>query len=47
MPKDAVCGPRLFGGTQCLDATGSATTVGTKVGLWNCNGGADQQWRLN
>ncbi|WP_371664399.1 hypothetical protein [Streptomyces sp. NBC_00280] len=47
MPKDAACGPRLYGGTQRLDATGSATTVGTEVELWNCNGGANQQWCLN
>jgi hypothetical protein len=28
----------------CLDVTGAATANGTKVELWTCNGGANQQW---
>jgi alpha-galactosidase len=36
---------RTFGGTQCLDANGSAS--GSPVTLWTCNGGTNQQWRLN
>ena len=30
----------------CLDAFGAATANGTKVILWSCNGGANQQWTL-
>jgi hexosaminidase len=30
---------------KCLDAAGAATRAGTPVELWDCNGGADQQWR--
>jgi alpha-galactosidase len=36
---------RTYGGTQCLDANGSAS--GSPVTLWTCNGGTNQQWRLN
>ena len=36
---------RTYGGTQCLDANGSAS--GSKVTLWSCNGGTNQQWQLN
>jgi len=28
----------------CLDVTGAATANGTKVELWTCNGGTNQQW---
>jgi hypothetical protein len=31
---------------RCLDDPGSSTTNGTKVDLWDCNGGANQQWTL-
>ena len=31
----------------CLDANGAATSNGTKIILWSCNGAANQQWRLN
>jgi len=34
-------------GTKCLDVPGRATTAGTKVEIWTCNGGTNQQWRLN
>jgi hypothetical protein len=30
-----------------LDAYNHQTTPGTKVEVWDCNGGANQQWRLN
>ncbi|MCM2416445.1 RICIN domain-containing protein [Streptomyces sp. RKAG290] len=29
----------------CLDVTGGSTANGTLVGLWTCNGGANQQWQ--
>ncbi|MFE0459081.1 ricin-type beta-trefoil lectin domain protein [Kitasatospora sp. NPDC058965] len=29
---------------KCLDATGNGTANGTKLELWDCNGGANQQW---
>jgi hypothetical protein len=34
-------------GTKCLDVPGHATTAGTKVEIWSCNGGTNQQWRVN
>jgi len=30
----------------CVDATGAATANGTKIVLWACNGGTNQQWSL-
>ena len=32
---------------MCLDAYGNGTTAGTKVDIWTCNGGANQQWNVN
>jgi non-reducing end alpha-L-arabinofuranosidase len=29
---------------RCLDITGGGTAVGTKVELWDCNGGGNQVW---
>jgi hypothetical protein len=29
-----------------VDATGAATGNGTKIILWACNGGTNQQWSL-
>jgi hypothetical protein len=29
---------------RCLDITGGGTTAGTKVELWDCNGGTNQKW---
>jgi hypothetical protein len=48
----AVAGPpppasgRIVGAQsgRCLDVTGQATTNGTAAELWDCNGGANQQW---
>ena len=34
-------------GNKCLDVPGHATTAGTRVEIWDCNGGANQQWTLN
>jgi hypothetical protein len=30
----------------CLDAYDNETTPGTKIEIWGCGGGANQQWRL-
>jgi len=32
------------GSGRCLDVTGRATTNGTPVEIWDCNGGTNQQW---
>jgi hypothetical protein len=48
----AVAGPpppdsgRLVGAGsgRCLDVTGQATSNGSPVAIWDCNGGANQQW---
>ena len=29
---------------RCLDITGGGTAAGTKVELWDCNGGGNQRW---
>ena len=29
---------------KCLDVSGGGTANGTKVQLWACNGGGDQNW---
>ncbi|MFG3142356.1 ricin-type beta-trefoil lectin domain protein [Streptomyces sp. NPDC048211] len=31
---------------RCLDVPGSDTTDGTALGLWDCHGGANQQWNV-
>ncbi|MFC4110837.1 ricin-type beta-trefoil lectin domain protein, partial [Micromonospora zhanjiangensis] len=30
----------------CLDANAAGTANGTKLILWTCNGGTNQQWSL-
>ena len=30
----------------CLDVNGAATGNGSKLILWTCNGGTNQQWSL-
>jgi hypothetical protein len=35
------------GQTLCLDAYNNQTTPGTKVEIWACNGGANQQWSID
>jgi predicted alpha-1,2-mannosidase len=37
--------PGVLGGL-CLDDNGAGTTNGTKVQLWDCNGGSAQQWTI-
>jgi hypothetical protein len=34
-------------GNKCLDVAGAATSPGSKVDIWDCNGGTNQQWTLN
>ena len=29
---------------KCLDAFGAQTANGTRIILWDCNGGTNQQW---
>jgi hypothetical protein len=31
---------------KCLDVTGGGVTDGTRVELWDCNGGTNQVWNL-
>ena len=33
-----------MGATECLDVYNNQTAPGTRVELWPCNGGANQQW---
>jgi hypothetical protein len=35
---------RAVGAGKCLDVPNSATTAGTKVQIWDCNGQANQTW---
>jgi hypothetical protein len=40
----AVLGATASG--RCLDVPGSTRTDGTQLDIWDCNGGANQQWTL-
>ncbi len=31
---------------KCVDDNGQSTANGTKIELWDCNGGANQQWSI-
>jgi hypothetical protein len=35
---------RGVGSNRCLDVPGAATANGTLLQIWDCNGGANQQW---
>ncbi|MEU8262019.1 ricin-type beta-trefoil lectin domain protein [Micromonospora sp. NPDC048999] len=37
---------RGVGSNRCLDVPGSSTTWGTKLQIWECNGGGNQSWLL-
>ncbi|MFC4588387.1 ricin-type beta-trefoil lectin domain protein [Sphaerisporangium corydalis] len=37
---------RGAGSNRCLDVPNSTTANGTQVEIWDCNGGANQQWTL-
>ena len=32
---------------RCLDVTGATATNGTQLIVWDCHGGANQQWNVN
>jgi hypothetical protein len=38
---------RAVGSNRCLDVPGSTTTNGTQTEIYDCNGGANQQWTYN
>ncbi|WP_426505509.1 ricin-type beta-trefoil lectin domain protein [Dactylosporangium sp. McL0621] len=38
---------RGVGSNRCLDVPGASQTNGTKVQIWDCNGGTNQSWTLN
>lgn len=40
-------GPITRPGAKCADVNGSSTADGTKVQLWTCTNGANQQWTVN
>jgi poly(hydroxyalkanoate) depolymerase family esterase len=41
----AKTGPlRAVGAGKCLDVPGQSTTNGTRLAIWDCHGGANQQW---
>nr|WP_229812762.1 arabinofuranosidase catalytic domain-containing protein [Lentzea flava] len=35
---------RGAGSNKCLDVNGNTTTAGTQLQIWDCHGGANQQW---
>jgi poly(hydroxyalkanoate) depolymerase family esterase len=35
---------RAVGAGKCLDVPGKTTTAGTRLQIWDCNGGTNQQW---
>jgi transposase len=37
---------KVWADAGCLDASGGGTATGTRIVLWTCNGGANQQWNL-
>jgi alpha-galactosidase len=37
----------VYSGSKCLDAVNNQTTPGTKVQIWACNGGSNQEWTFN
>ncbi|KAJ7133277.1 ricin B lectin domain-containing protein [Mycena epipterygia] len=34
----------IFGGEKCIDVTGGVNALGTKLQIWTCTGGPNQQW---
>jgi len=38
---------RGVGANRCLDDPANNTTNGIQVQIWDCNGGANQQWLVN
>jgi hypothetical protein len=37
-------GPITGAAGKCVDVNGASATDGTKIQLWSCNGGTNQQW---
>ncbi|MEV1177489.1 RICIN domain-containing protein [Nonomuraea sp. NPDC049784] len=33
-----------MGANKCLDVSGAGTANGTKMQIWTCHGGTNQQW---
>ncbi|MEU8233350.1 PQQ-dependent sugar dehydrogenase [Actinoplanes sp. NPDC048967] len=40
-------GPITAAAGKCVDVNGAGSADGTKIQLWSCNGGANQQWTRN
>ncbi len=40
-------GPIVGAGGKCVDVNGASSADGTKVQLWTCSGGTNQQWSRN
>ncbi|GAA4721037.1 glycosyl hydrolase [Phytohabitans rumicis] len=40
-------GPITAASGKCVDVSGSSSTDGTKIQLWSCHGGTNQQWTVN
>jgi cytochrome c len=45
VPAPARTGP-IRGMNKCIDVNGSATTDGTKIQMWDCNGQPNQNWTV-
>ena len=43
-PTSGGTGPIKGAGGKCVDVNGNGTADGTRIQLWTCNGGANQQW---
>ncbi len=43
-PATSTGGPITGAGSKCVDVNGSSTADGTKIQLWTCSGGTNQQW---
>ena len=48
LPASAAAGTPITGlAGKCVDAAGAATSNGTAIQLYDCNGSAAQQWSLS
>ncbi|MDQ3790308.1 MAG: ThuA domain-containing protein [Actinomycetota bacterium] len=43
----STAGPITGAGGKCVDVNGAGSADGTKIQLWTCTGGANQQWTRN
>jgi len=46
-PGTSTGGPITGVAGKCVDVNGSGTADGTKIQLWTCSGGSNQQWTRN